>query len=291
MKKVKKEKSSINFINGDHKINLLEKIVYFFFFIVEIFYDAKVKSDHKHNYDKKELIKFWGSNNVINFSPVRFSCDSYFINYLNKYFSKDREITVLEMGCGDGKYSKYIKNLGYQIKYIGIDQVENIEWEKLSNKETCFEKISLGDNETGKLSKLKKFRNVDLIFSHSCLEHIKNDISALREVNFLFPDAHNIHFVPAPISILNYFKHGYRRYSKSNIERLGLTFKNKFSLIPLGNHNSIKLFFPRYYQYYNKKIKFDIFNYSKKVISYEKDVETTIFSKKNNYPVYYCIIF
>ena len=67
-----------------------------------------------------DLYMFWDTKNWTKFS-LRIACDGFLINYLKNNFSKEKPINILDVGCGKGHYSRMIRNLGYRVKYTGID--------------------------------------------------------------------------------------------------------------------------------------------------------------------------
>ena len=285
------EKSSINFLMVDKpKNNLLEKIIYSFFFIKELFLEKKSNKDYFFSINKDDLTKFWGDKNswIIN-SPSRIACDAYLIKYLKENFNQ-KKINILDLGCGKGKYSKMIQNLGYEINYLGADSIKRDIWEKFENTNINFIQTSFGNNNEEQLKLIKsKIKNVNLILSQSCLEHIKYDISALKEVNSLFPNAQHLHFVPAVNSFFNYFTHGYRRYTYSSLKNLSHLFNKEINIMPLGNNYTLRQYFSWFYSLKKKKHNYDYLNYYKEDYLINEKLEKIVFSKKKQYPIFYCL--
>ena len=278
------EKSSINFINGDKKKNsILGKLIYSFFFICEIILETKCNKDYSFKINQSDLYKFWGGESFKSKkSPIRTSCDAYLINFLRENFPQ-KKITIFDLGCGEGNYSTMIKNLGYDVNYLGIDCVVSNNWQKLEKKNINFIENTFGVNDTSKFTLIKsKIKDVDLILSQSCLEHIKYDITALKEIILLFPKAQHLHFVPSSNSFFNYFLHGYRRYTFHKLKNLGKKLNKRVDIRPLGNHYSLKKFFSWYYLLNKKKHNYDYFNYFKKKSLDTDDYDKIVFSKKIN---------
>ena len=127
-----KMKSSINFINGDISavqgvnISIFKKALYFLFCLKEYFFEKRVKSKLNLKIDASEIDDFlqtsdWGicGSGDIDVSPSRLACTAYIIDFLRKNFPKDKEIKMLDIGCGSGRYYEYFKRLGYKINYFG----------------------------------------------------------------------------------------------------------------------------------------------------------------------------
>ena len=286
-----KKKSSINFINVDKiKNNIFEKLIYSLFYMKEILLEGKSKIDHNFYINKDELTKFWGTENSWSFlSPIRVACDAYLLKFLKDNFPQ-KEISILEVGCGRGKYAGMIENLGYKINYLGIDGKKNGDWLKFKKSNVNFLECYLGNNNKNQLNQIKyRIPNVDLILSQSCLEHIKYDVSALNELHSLFPNSQHLHFVPSPNSFLNYFTHGYRRYTHSSLKKIGRILNKNASIIPLGNNLTLKQFFSWFYFINKKKHPYDFFSFYKKEYLINKETNKIIFSKKKHYPVFYSL--
>jgi len=280
-------KSSNNNISGDERTNLLEAFLYCFIFFIELITSKKFKDDSIIPTNKEDLLRFWGNNDWKNYSPSRIACDMFLVNYLKENFSFNKTIVIIDIGCGNGHYSTLIRNLGFKINYLGVDIKERDMWKDMEDESTKFLELELGVGNTELLQNLTA-NKVHLIFSHSCLEHIKNDISALIEIEQSFPLVKQLHLVPAPISFLNYFKHGYRRYSEKNFLKISQHLKSKLSFTTLGNHFLVKSYFYFFYNKYNVKHKFDFLNFYKKKVNFE-ELLREISPKKNNFPVYYAI--
>jgi len=280
-------RSSENNITGDIPTSLKETILYCFNFLIELLKSKKYNGSENIEPNREELIKFWGSDKWENYSPARIACDMFLVIYLSNNFTKEETINVLDVGCGMGHYSTLFRNLGFNIKYTGIDLHEKDTWRTLQNETTRFFQIELGEGNSDQLDQIASL-NIDLIFSHSCLEHIKNDISALLEIRDSQPSARQLHLVPATISFLNYFKHGFRRYSEKNFVKVSKYFDGNIKTFTLGNHFLVSSYFNFFYKKYNKKHKFDFFNLYKKEADFIK-ILGNISPKEKNYPVYYAI--
>ena len=280
-------RSSKNNITGDIPTSSKETILYCLNFLKEFITSKKYNGSENIKSNREDLIKVWGSDEWESYSPSRIACDMFLVNYLCSNFTKEKTINVLDVGCGMGHYSTLFRNLGFDIEYTGIDLYKKDTWIDLQNEHTRFFQIELGEGNKDQLEKIASL-NIDLAFSHSCLEHIKNDVSALLEIQQSQPSALQLHLIPATISFLNYFKHGFRRYSEKNITKLSAYLDGNIKTFTLGNHFLVKSYFNFFYRKYNKKHKFDFFNLYKKEIDFTKILEN-ISPKEKNYPVYYAI--
>ena len=78
--------------------------------------------------------------------------------------------TILDVGCGPGFFLSYAKNRGW--KTYGIEPSQTAV--DFANK-----KLGLKVT-TGNLNLLKKFKNIDVIYTHGVLEHLENPIEFLN---------------------------------------------------------------------------------------------------------------
>ena len=209
-------------INGDKKIHLIKKIIYLFYFFLEIFLEKKIKGNLYVN-DKllKDFLHFLrikDSEKLISTkSPMRILSDYYLYVFLKSNFNKNKKISILDVGCGKGQYSIYFKNYFKNLTYYGFDNKINTEWKLLKNKKIKFFLYNIGEKNNNIKKKIKK---VDLIFSISVFEHIKNDLESYIQLIKNYPTAKHLHFVPGSYSFLNYLQHGYRRYNIYTIKKL-----------------------------------------------------------------------
>jgi SAM-dependent methyltransferase len=280
-------KSSSNSISGDVSTTFAQTVLYSLNFLKELLFSNKEKNEQSFQIIENDLYMFWDTKNWKKFSPARIACDGFLINYLKNNFSKEKPINILDVGCGKGHYSRMIRNLGYRVKYTGIDIAPRKEWSELEDINTQFLALALGEGRL-KDKAPEIGNNIDLIFSQSCLEHIENDVSALIELSTEFPNSKQIHLIPGVISFLNYFKHGFRRYSQRNIMRIASYLNVDYKLQAIGGHEIVKAYFPFFYNNYNKKHKFDLLGLHKQAISLESIIENSK-STKGQYPVFYSL--
>ncbi len=275
-------------INGDEKLGILKAILYTFDFIIEYLFEKKTLKNYYFENNLKNLKLFWDNDNLLNFSPMRIATDSFLVDYLLKNFSKNKKINILDLGCGNGMYAKQIRNLGFDIKYIGVDVKYNINWNNIEG-DNLFIEDNLTENYNQIFNKIKKQYSIDLVLSHSFFEHISNDNEIFLSISDIFNEINHLHFVPAAISFFNYFRHGFRRYNQYKIKNILEQTNNYYEICNLGNHYTLLHYFKRYYLFYNKKHKLDFFRIYKKKLSPYEQIDKYIYAKKGNYPIFYCL--
>lgn len=250
------KKSNFNFINGDKliekknrfKITTYIKLFFYpIFFIIELFFDKKICQKEVFKIDYfKNFLKFYNysEKDLTTKRPARILQEFKILNYLDNNFEKNQILKVLDIGCGDGRFLNILKNYFVEVKYIGIDKKIRSNLKNLENKNIKFIENDLNSNF---LEDRKINFYPDLIFSQSCLEHIKNDLNVLKILNNLFPKSKNFHLVPGSISFLNYMAHGYRRYNLKMIKKIETLLNKKINFDKLGGKIALKA----YFNYYN----------------------------------------
>ena len=289
-------KLTTNYLSGDQKLSHVDKIIYTLFFFKEMLFEKTCKINYKEEINIKEFIDFLSYQSVTKLlkhkTPGRVACDYFTLKFLNNNFNRNKKINILEIGCGEGHYSQYFKKYFRSVNYLGIDVAKNTKWKYFSQKNFVFCEYELGENND-------KLRNIisnkpDFIFSTSVLQHIKNDVSALLELEKIsHKKTKNLHFVPAPISFINYLKMGFRRYNINDFLRLQKIIKKNIEINYLGNHYTLKT----YFDFYNLSLskKHPIFDFLKTNNFYKLKnknlLNEIIFSKKYQYPVFYQLDF
>jgi len=167
------------------------------------------------------------------FSPSRIYINNFLKEKLKTLIPAE-EINVLDVGCGSGYIREIFKDLDYRINYTGLDIEKHKNFDNFNRfAQSEFVNSRIEDYQTN-----KKF---DLIISMAALEHIKDNEKALTKIKeILSPNGIQIHFVPSKWSYPLYFKHGYRRYSTSNLHKL---FGNDIVLHKMGGLFSFLLHF------------------------------------------------
>jgi SAM-dependent methyltransferase len=145
-------------------------------------------------------------------SPAREYSDKFLFENLNKLVPA-KEIRVLDIGCGSGYIREIFSNLGYKVRYTGVDVKKHQNFDRFNFVDSEFIQSGIEDFKTE-----NKF---DLIISVSALEHIEDDKKVIAKVRqFLKPDGVQIHIVPAIWSRPLYLKHGYRRYNPARLKKI-----------------------------------------------------------------------
>lgn len=159
-------------------------------------------------------------------SPGRIYADMFLYEKLEEIIPQ-KEIKVLDIGCGSGYVRKIFSELGYKINYTGVDVKKHSDFEKYNQYAITSELIE------SKIEDFQTDKKFDLVFSICALEHIKDDISAVSKTwKFLKPKGIQIHIVPTFWSLFLYLWHGYRQYTPALLEKM---FKEKdFRMYRLG---------------------------------------------------------
>lgn len=246
-------------ISGDIKLSKIDQIKYILFNFFRGFWGFRIKLD----------TKFWHPQKLdLNTdSPGR----QYLNSFLNDFFSKkitNKNISVLDIGCGTGYVRSILENLGYEGEYLGIDVFKESKFSYDSNKF----KISFIQKPIEDLDVENRF---DLVISNTSFEHIKDDVAAGKQAQkFTKEDGIQLHIVPAFWSLPIYLLHGYRQYSPERIHkvfpidkevyRLGgvFTFFLYFFLLTIPERLTGKMIFrktslyPKFLGFANKMDKF-----------------------------------
>lgn len=124
-------------------------------------YDKRYKQVHENNLS-------WSSNN-----PTKKVIDT-----LNKYLS-ERDIKILEIGCGEGRDARYLLGLGYNVLATDISP-EAISYciEKDSNHASSYKVLNACNDD----SSIDTF---DFIYSIACLHMLVDDTDRKRYLTFI----------------------------------------------------------------------------------------------------------
>ena len=118
-------------------------------------------------------------------------------------------------------------------------------------------------------------------------------MSGFQQLSKQFKKARQIHFLPAPISFLNYEKHGFRRYSLKSLENLKRKLeKDNMKIYNLGGLRALKYHFNFLEKNNFKKFKFSKILKFKNDINDEIELLKFLFSDNDkSFPVFYAIDF
>lgn len=100
-------------------------------------------------------------------------------NLILKHIKPNRNIRILDAGCGPGLYTTYLALKGYNVIGIDIDRNKIDIARKINKNTNCDSKFLQGD-----LNKLPfKKEEFDLILCSDVIEHIKKDVQTIKELN------------------------------------------------------------------------------------------------------------
>jgi len=136
---------------------------------------------------------------------------------LIKKYCPNRGAKILDLGCGQGQYAEVIKKLNLEGEYLGIDIQSRENWNNITSKDEL--KINFMAHDAEKLSLINK--NYNFLFAITSFEHFKNQESV---INGAYQITNNngkiLIIIPSHYSYLNYWTHGYRRYSNYSLKKL-----------------------------------------------------------------------
>ena len=221
-------------INGDKITNFIDRILYFYQCLVD------------HNKGKNKYIKIenptLSTSNIKKFnkSPSRILCDLFWnsINYKDLELQLNSKINFFDIGCGSGEYGNLVRNFSKDCfeGYSGLDIYRN---KKFPTEFNHF--LDIAENAN-------KYINIktNFIMSQSALEHIEYDNLVIEKITKELINYEKafvqIHMVPATRCLWLYFWHGWRQYSKKNLQTIADNLLKEFnvdvSIVPLGGSNS-----------------------------------------------------
>ena len=209
-----------------------------------------------HRFTNKKLIK-----NPENYKPVYFSKthsnwfenpDYVLFNELLKFLKNNlkKNFSLLDIGCGNGNFLKYLSKNSSKISLTGIDHLKNKTNKKI--------KFLQGDVEKNK--NLKKY---DVVLSNMVIEHIE-DVGkfiliqkklckkngyiiniTINESSFLYKISRylNIFYISKPMEML-YDKHHLNHFSVNSLKNLFERKKMRNSDVLLSQFNIHALTLP-----------------------------------------------
>lgn len=166
------------------------------------------------------------------FSERSAQCSTYVLNSLTHYLPKNKDCLILDAGCGDGIYSKMLRNKGY-CKVISMDLFDNppskeniVEYQQGSIVDTPFE-----DN------------SFDFIFCNSVLHYLTDPQDGLIELKRICkPNAiifFTVHTKYSPSTLVRLIK---RTLKLGVFEHLiDLNFKWSLGYIKLIKNNGLQI--------------------------------------------------
>lgn len=101
--------------------------------------------------------------------------DDIQLQYILKYLSKNRNISILDAGCGNGKYAFYLSNLGYK-NISAIDLFEKIETNLFDYKKSSIDSLPFKND------------SFDFIYANSVIYYLKNPENGILELKRVLKD-------------------------------------------------------------------------------------------------------
>lgn len=283
-----KKKLTNHFINGDKKTNYFEDILYIIFFILEIFKDKRATQNVSLFENFNEYYNLENNKNFfLRTAPSRILCEFFLFNWLKNNYDPNKKINILDVGCGNGVALKIFRKFFKEFNYFGCDYRERENWKKLKKDGITLFKYEIGENF------IEDLPNIDLVHSQSVFEHVKYDLSGFEILSKKFEKAKHIHFLPAPLSFLNYEKHGYRRYAFKDLIKLKkILNKDKLNIYNIGGKNTFKYHFNFLINNNFKKFKMSkFFQHNQDFDDSYKLINFLIFDKLRSFPVFYALEF
>jgi SAM-dependent methyltransferase len=282
-----KKKLTQHYLDGDTNLSLIQKIQYSIFFIIEVFQDKRKYLSPAQEPFLSEFLKLYNNNYelLVKKSPSRICCDFNTFVHLKKNFNSNEIVKILDIGCGNGisldLFSRYFDKFYYK----GIDKFPGKDWKIKENHCIKFSTHNLGVDD------FDISENYDLIYSQSVFEHVEYDLSGFLSLKKTFPYAKQIHFLPSPLSFLNYLKHGYRRYSYRSLLNLENHLKTKLNIQNVAGKRALRLYFPIYNNITKNK---HIFNFLSDSTSFKKNKDYLVYLLRDGskcLPIFYLITF
>lgn len=285
------------FLNGDRKLNFIEKILW----LLLNFLNNNIIPKNP-NYEKYKFIKKFSpqieeediSSLLNGNSPSRTICNLFW-KKLNWQSIKRQlgEINIFDTGCGAGDYGIMLNNFSNGIEsYFGTDFYPRKDWNKTMQKNSF---IILKKSSSSNIKNLIP-NKTNLIITQSAIEHFRNDLEYFYQIKeFINKSKSNIiqiHLFPSPACLWLYLFHGYRQYNLCNIKKIIKIFeddKNYFALFPLGGTklNNLHFRFITLPSLLNKKLNLKSKLYNKLLTKYLK---YEINKKTNVNPSFYALV-
>ncbi len=101
--------------------------------------------------------------------------DNVQLQYILKYLSKNRNIFILDAGCGNGNYAFYLSSLGYS-NISAIDLFANIDTKVFEYQQSSIDSLPFRD------------RSFDFIYSNSVIYYLENPEDGIVEFNRVLND-------------------------------------------------------------------------------------------------------
>ncbi len=144
-----------------------------------------MKADHDLNSQQKHLSATSYDLRITNLARFIYS------KIHNSIDSIDRKVKFLDVGAGNGLFLKFFKAKGFEV--AGFDLENQNVVNMIKDPELKNERISQGD-----ITKLKGNQEYDIVLASDVIEHIKDDVLAIKNLwSFVKPGGMMLITVPA----------------------------------------------------------------------------------------------
>lgn len=192
-------------LDGDYKLNKIDQVWYLIsnFFRGIWGYRTLTKTCFWHK-------KLEGLNSH---SPGRQYLDAFLEAQIPKLL-KNKNISVLDIGCGTGYMKEVLEKYGYTGKYIGVDVMRE---DKFIEESKSFD-VKFVESKIEDFNIDERF---DLVISNTAFEHIPDDHKAAEQAHkYAGTRGIQLHIVPTFWSLPIYLFHGFRQYSPDRVKKL-----------------------------------------------------------------------
>jgi|TARA_B100001964_G_C14160056_1_gene566221 ubiquinone/menaquinone biosynthesis C-methylase UbiE len=118
---------------------------------------------------KSEVIKdIWQKKHSFK-KPCKIKDNDITLKYLLKYIPRDKDVNVLDAGCGDGRYAYKLASLGYK-NIFAVDLFERIQTDKYVYKQSSIDSLPYRDNF------------FDFVYSSSVIYYLKDTDRGFMEI-------------------------------------------------------------------------------------------------------------
>jgi len=211
-----KDSSNFLVINGDHQKVLILKILYFLFnFIYNFLSRLQIKrySFRRIKFSNIQLKQIITSN--IKISPARLLSEAFWLNLKYDKISMilNRDIRIIDLGCGRGRLSELKNMFDSKVNYLGIDS--RVHLGRTLSNDVIFKKADYLE--------ILDYTPFNLVVSQSALEHFELDLKLFELISDYARNEEpliQIHLVPSFQCLSLYLWHGFRQYSPGALNRI-----------------------------------------------------------------------
>jgi hypothetical protein len=154
--------------------------------------------------DSEKLTRVFGSR-LEQFTSNRVLCSDFLVESGARFFHPRPR--MVDLGCGPGEYSGWLRALFDYERYLGIDIVDFEKWRECARPDVQFRAAAVGTVPID-------VTDYDSVFSISALEHVRYDKQILLDLTSRGnATLRHVHLIPGLPSFFQYKAHGYRRYN------------------------------------------------------------------------------